>query len=120
MLQNLALVAELIITFNNIPFLVVAEENYIVVNFKEFSHLDQLMKEVSTMSGPGSEAEIKVEKKASGGPLKKLNDLNAKVREMGAMLEIRVGNKTYVVLGGNSASIKAAAIFGKIGSFFGR
>jgi len=117
-LQNLDLDAELVITVNNIPFLVVAEENYIVVNFKEFNHLDQLMK-VGSSAGP-SGVETKEDKKASGGPLKKLNDLNSQIRELGIMVELRVGNKTYAVLGGKSPSIKAAAIFGKIGSFFGR
>ena len=118
MLQNLDLDAELVISINNIPFLVVAEENYIVINFKEFNHLDQLLKFSSSLSS--SSESSKEQKKSSGGPLKKLNDLNAKIREIGIMVEIRVGTKTYVVLGGNSASIKAAAIFGKIGSFFGR
>ena len=118
MLQNLDLDAELVISVNNIPFLVVAEENYIVVNFKEFNHLEQLMKVGSATSSAGEET--KEEKKASGGPLKKLGDLNTKIREMGVMVELRVGSKTYAVLGGKSPSIKAAAIFGKIGSFFGR
>ena len=119
MLQNLDLDAELVITVNNIPFLIVAEENYIVVNFKEFNHLDQLMKVGSAMSSTSDEP--KTEKKGSGGgPLKKLGDLNTKIREMGVMVELRVGTKTYAILGGNSPSIKAAAIFGKIGSFFGR
>ena len=118
MLQNLDFDAELVITVNNIPFLVVAEENYIVVNFKEFSHLDQLMK-VGSTSGSATE-DTKEEKKASGGPLKKLSDLNTRIRELGIMVELRVGSKTYAILGGKSPSIKAAAIFGKIGSFFGR
>ena len=118
MLHNLSFDAELIVTVNQVPFLLVAEDNYFVVNFKEFQHLDQMLKMGEAF--PGSAPDNTAAPKASGGPLKKLNDINTQIRDLGIMVEIRVGNKTYVVLGGNSPKIKAAAIFGKIGSFFGR
>ena len=118
MLHNLSFDAELIVTVNQVPFLLVAEDNYFVVNFKEFQHLDQMLKMGEAFPGPAPDNTAAP--KSSGGPLKKLNDINTQIRDLGIMVEIRVGNKTYVVLGGNSPKIKAAAIFGKIGSFFGR
>ena len=121
MLQNLSFEADLIIVVNNVPFLLVAEEHYFVLNFREFQDLDAMLKMGEAF--PASEPQPNLNaapKTSSGGPLKKLNDVNTKIRELGIMVEIRVGNKTYVVLGGNSPKIKAAAIFGKIGSFFGR
>ena len=118
MLHNLSFDAELIVTVNQVPFLLVAEDNYFVVNFKEFQHLDQMLKMGEAFPSPAPDNAAAP--KASGGPLKKLNDINTQIRDLGIMVEIRVGNKTYVVLGGNSPKIKAAAIFGKIGSFFGR
>lgn len=119
MLHHLSFEAELIVTVNQVSFLVVADDNYFVVNFREFQHLDQLLKmgEAFPELGAGKPA---AEPKTGGGPLKKLNDINTTIRDLGIMVEIRVGSKTYVVLGGNSPKIKAAAIFGKIGSFFGR
>lgn len=116
MLQNLSFDAELIVSFNNIPFLVVAEENYVVVNFKEFQDLDRMLKLVETLTPK----KPKTGKSESSNPLKKLNDINKQVRDLGIFLEIRVGSKVYIVLGGNSANLKAAAILGKIGSFFNR
>jgi len=120
-LQNLRFEADLIITVNNVPFLLVAEDHYFVLSFKEFQHLEQMLKIGDAF--PASEpkpATTSSAKTTSGGPLKQLNDVNTRIRELGIMVEIRVGNKTYVVLGGNSPKIKAAAIFGKIGSLFGR
>ncbi len=117
MLQKFSFDAELIVSVNNIPFLIVAEGNHVVVNFKDHQALEQLLK----VGAAKAESPARPEKAASGGPLKKLNDINGQVRDLGLVVEIRVNNKIYVVLGaGNSASIKAAAIFGKIGSFFSR
>lgn len=121
MLQNLSFDAELIIVVNNVPFLLVAEEHYFVLSFKEFQDLEAMMKmgDAFPDSAPSPEKNPAT-KTSSGNPLKKLNDVNTRIRDLGIMVEVRVGSKTYVVLGGNSPKIKAAAIFGKIGSFFGR
>lgn len=122
MLQNLSFDAELVIVVNNVPFLLVAEEHYFVLNFKEFQHLEAMLK-VGDAFPESTPEPVKTEARAASvgsGPFKKLNEVNAKIRELGIMVEVRVGNKTYVVLGGNSPKIKVAAILGKIGSFFSR
>ena len=121
MLQNLSFDAELIIVVNNVPLLLVAEEHYFVLSFKEFQHMEQMLKMGEAFPTPEPELpKIPAAKAPSGNPLKKLNEVNSRIRDLGIMVEVRVANKTYVVLGGNSPKIKAAAIFGKIGSFFGR
>jgi hypothetical protein len=109
--------AQLIVSLNGDSFVVVAEGNYIIVNFKDFKALER----VTAGGGKSASSENKPSgpKKSSGGPLKKLNDVNSLIRRLGLVVDVRVSNKSYVEFGaGNSAKIKAAAIFGKIGSFF--
>jgi hypothetical protein len=103
--------AQLIISHNNDQFVLVAEENYIIVNFQDMKALERV-----TGSGGGGSS-----KGSSGGGLQTLQKINDAVLALKLIVDIRVGGKTYVTFGtGNSAKITAAAIFGKIGSFFGK
>jgi hypothetical protein len=131
--SKLEIEAQLVVTANNVQFAIVAHEHYIIVNFPDFNSLDAMIKIGSsyanalkpTTTAP-QEAEPEISKSGSGkagigGPLKKLHDLNGKIRDLGLVLDIRVNNKTYVELGsGKTAKITMAAILGKLGSFFGK
>ena len=121
MAGKLEIEAQLAVSLNGYPFVVVAEENYIIINFKDSKAFDYITKNAA--GGPESKPKptSTTKKTSSGGPLKKLNEVNAIIRQMGLIVDVRVGNKTYVEFGsGNSARITVAAIFGKISSFFSK
>ncbi|HSI91399.1 MAG TPA: hypothetical protein VK927_09810 [Adhaeribacter sp.] len=120
--QHFDIDAQLVISLNNDNFVLVAEGNYLIVNFQDIKALERVAKTAGELGENFAAPEPDTGRTESGGgPLKKLNDLNQKILEMGLVIEVRVNNKTYVEFGaGNSARIKAAAIFGKIGSFFSR
>ena len=115
--QNFDIEAQLVVSANDTDFVVVARHNYIILNFPDIRSLESL----KNISGPekstkGNDAGAK---KSNGGPLKKLQQLNDQVLELGLVVDVRVNNKTYVELGSSkTAKIKAAAIFGIIGFFF--
>ncbi|MBK0402663.1 hypothetical protein I5M27_06680 [Adhaeribacter sp. BT258] len=117
--QNFDLDAQLVVSANDSQFVVVAQQNYIIVNFPDFKALESLKK----LNGPQKKSTGKTtsEKKSNGGPLKKLQQVNDKILDLGLVVDVRVNNKTYIEFGnGKSAKIKAAALFGIIGSFFGK
>lgn len=118
---SLEIDAQLILSLNGDRFVVVAEGNYIIVNFTDFKALERITSAGGKSAPEAAPAKAAASKKSSGGPLKKLNEVNSIIRRMGLVVDVRVGNKSYVEFGsGNSAKIKIAAIFGKIGSFFGK
>ena len=121
--QNFDIDAQLVVAVNDIQFVIVAQEHYIIVNFKDLNSLERLLKlakKLSESNSPKKKAKTS-ETKSNGGPLKKLQELNDQILNMGLVIDIRVNNKTYVEFGSRkTAKITAAAIFGKIGSFFGK
>jgi hypothetical protein len=117
---KLELEAQLVINLNGDSFVLVAEGNYIILNFTDLKTLERI---IGAGKKPASQTKVKAvaPKTPGGNPLKKLNELNSLIRRFGLVVDVRVGNNTYVEFGsGNSARITAAAIFGKIGSFFGK
>ena len=122
--QNFDIDAQLVVSANGTNFVVVAQEHYIIVNFPDFKALESMKK----LAGAGkSDSEKQVSgkngsgEKKSGGPLKKLQQVNDQVRELGLVVDVRVNNKSYLELGSSkTAKIKAAALFGFVGSFFNR
>lgn len=92
--------------------LVVAEENFVIVNFKDHAALERVMKNLLPPSSSGK----------GGGlleSLEKAKDVNLKIGQAGLVVDIRVNNRTYVELGsGPSPRITANAVFGKVGSWF--
>ena len=121
--QNFDIEAQLVVSVNDIQFVVVAQEHYIILNFKDLNSLERLLKVAKKLSEANSPKKKRKssEPKANGGPLKKLQELNNQIRDFGLVIDIRVNGKTYVEFGsGKNAKITAAAIFGKIGSFFGK
>ncbi|MDX5347777.1 MAG: hypothetical protein LPK19_11075 [Hymenobacteraceae bacterium] len=108
--------AQLVISHNADNIVVVADGNYIIANIQDQKALDRLL----AGAGGKSDNSEKKPKSSGGGPLKTLNKINDEVRALGLVVEVRVGGKTYVTFGsGKSASISAAAIWGKISSFLG-
>ena len=108
--------AKLAIDFDDQRLLVVAEGNKIIVGVPDQRTLDRL-----TSLGKGS-GKPKAEPKAGGGgPLAALQPIHDAVQRLGLVLDLRVGGKTYAEFGvGSGPRITAAAVLGKIGSFFGR
>ncbi|WP_242928318.1 hypothetical protein [Pontibacter vulgaris] len=99
---------KLLVTNGDDHIAVVGEGNYLIIEFPNQKALDRLTGGTSSgLSG--------------GGPMKTLNIVNDLVRAVNMIVDVRVNGKTYVEFGkGSSARITASAIFGKIGSFFGR
>ena len=117
--QNFDIEAQLVVSANDTSFVVVAQENYIILNFPNIKALENLKKLSGSENKPAEKPSV--EKKANGGPLKKLQEVNDKIRDLGLVVDVRVNNKTYVEFGSNkTAKIKAAAIFGIIGFFFSK
>ena len=91
----------------------VAEENYIIINFQDLKALERVTGSFSSGNSSG--------KSSSGGAMQSLQKVNDMVLKFGLIVDVRVGGKNYVTFGtGSSAKISMAAVFGKIGSFFGK
>jgi hypothetical protein len=121
--QNFDIDAQLVVAVNDIQFVVVAQEHYIIVNFKDLNSLERLLKLAEKLSKAHSPKKKgkPAQPKSNSGPLKKLQELNDQILDLGLVIDIRVNNKTYVEFGSRkTAKITAAAIFGKIGSFFSK
>ncbi|MFC5270009.1 hypothetical protein [Adhaeribacter terreus] len=121
--QNFDIDAQLVVSANDTNFVLVAQDHYIIVNFPDFKALENMKKLAPTGNGNSgnSNGNNIREKISSGGPLKKLQQVNDQVRELGLVVDVRVNNKSYIELGSSkSAKIKAAALFGIVGSFFSR
>ncbi len=93
---------------------VVADENYVLVNFQDHQALERVLENVLPPSVD----------KSSGGLVAKLEKANKLCRQLfdaGIVLDVRVNSKTYVELGsGTTPRITAQAVFGKVGSWFKR
>ncbi|RNI27931.1 hypothetical protein EFA69_17745 [Rufibacter immobilis] len=105
--------AQLVLTVLEDKVLVVAEENYVIVNFTDHAALERVMRNLLPPSaGKGGGGGI-------AGSLDKAKEVNQKLLEAGLVVDVRVNNKTYVELGtGASPRITANAVFGKVGSWF--
>ena len=116
-LPELDIWAKVTIDFDDQRLLLVAQGNKIILGIPDQRNLDRL-----TNLGKGSGNKPKAEKeKSGGGPLAGLQPIHDAVARLGLVLDLRVGGKTYAEFGiGNGPRITAAAVFGKIGSFFGR
>lgn len=106
--------AQLILTVQEDQVLVVAEENFIIVNFKDHQALERVMQNLLPPSGGSGGSSLT-------GALEKNRQANQLLRQAGLVVDVRVNNKTYLELGSSdSPRISANAVFGKIGSFFKR
>lgn len=115
-LPELDLWAKLTIDFDDQRLLLVAQGNKIILGIPDQRTLDRLIN-----LGKGDEKAKPAAKSGGGGPLAGLQPIHDAVARLGLVLDLRVGGKTYAEFGlGNGPRITAAAVFGKIGSFFGR
>ena len=118
-IPQLDLWAKLTIDFDDARLLLVADGNKIILGIPDQRTLDKLIamgeKANAAAKKPGAP------KPAGGGPLAALQPLHDAVARLGLVLDLRVGGKTYAEFGiGTGPRITAAAVLGKIGSFFGR
>ncbi len=105
--------AKLAIDFDDARILVVADGNKIIVGIPDQRTLDKL-------TALGEKAKKPDAPKAGGGPLASLQPMHDAVQRLGLVLDLRVGGKTYAEFGvGAGPRITAAAVMGKISSFFG-
>jgi hypothetical protein len=105
---------KLVLTVQQDHVLVVAEENYVIVNFKDHPALERVLDNVMPPSSAKGIAALVTK-------LEKAKDLNQKMVQAGLVLDIRVNNKTYIEIGtGSSPRITANAVFGQVGSWFKR
>ncbi|WP_205503132.1 hypothetical protein [Rufibacter psychrotolerans] len=106
--------AQLVLTVLEDHVVVVAENNFVIVNFKDHAALERVLYNVlppSSGKGGGS----------LGESLGKARELNQALGKAGLVVDVRVNNKTYVEFGtGNMPKITANAVFGKVGSWFKR
>jgi hypothetical protein len=113
-IPQLDLWAKLAIDFDDARLLLVAEGNKIILGIPDQRTLDKL----TALGDKGKKSSAP--KPAGGGPLASLQPLHDAVKQLGLVLDLRVGGKTYAEFGiGNGPRITAAAVLGKIGSFFG-
>ena len=116
MASGLEIEAQLVITWNGHALQLAAAGTYLILNVPSQQVLDQLT------AGPPKAPGAPQGPKASGpkapgpGPLQQINDL---ARQLGWVLDLRVGGKTYVTFGvQRTPKITLNAVLGKIGSFF--
>ena len=103
--------AQLVISWNGHPLQLAAAGTYLILNVPSQEVLDQL-----TAGPPKAPGAPKAPKPPGPDPLQQLNDL---MRQLGWVLDLRVGGKTYVTFGvQRTPKITLNAVLGKIGSFF--
>ncbi|AKQ45349.1 hypothetical protein TH63_06395 [Rufibacter radiotolerans] len=104
--------AQLVLTVQEDHVLVVAEENYVIINFQDHLALERVLENLLPASSG----------KSSGGlvqSLEKSKELNQVILNLGLVVDIRVNNKTYIQFGvSSSPKISANAVLGKVGSWF--
>ena len=104
--------AQLVITWNGHALQLAASGTYLILNIPSQQVLDQLT--AGPPKAPGAPKAPKAPK--SPDPLQQINDL---CRQLGWVLDLRVGGKTYVTFGvQRTPKITLNAVLGKIGSFF--
>ena len=108
MASALEIEAQLVITWNGHALQLAAAGTYLILNIPSQQVLDQLT------AGPSGAP--KKPKSDGPDPLQQINDL---ARQLGWVLDLRVGGKTYVTFGvQRTPKITLNAVLGKIGSFF--
>ena len=111
MASGLEIEAELVVTWNGQALQLVAAGTYLILNVPSQQVLDLL-----TAGPPKAPGQPRTPKPAGPDPLQQLNDL---ARQLGWVLDLRVGGKTYVTFGvQRTPKITLNAVLGKIGSFF--
>ena len=111
MASALELEAQLVLTWNGHDIQLAASGTYLILNIPSQQVLDQL-----TAGPPRPPGAPKPPKKPGPDPMQQINDL---ARQLGWVLDLRVGGKTYVTFGTQrSPKITLNAVLGKIGSFF--
>jgi len=110
--NTLEIEAQLVITWNGHALQLAASGTYLIVNIPSQQVLDQL-----TAGPPKAPGAPKTPNSGGGpNPMQQINDL---ARQLGWVLDLRVGGKTYVTFGvQRSPKITLNAVLGKIGSFF--
>lgn len=108
--------AKLLIDIGDDRLQLVADGNYVILNLPDHAALDRL-----TAMGEKAKPKNAAPKPTGGGPLAALQPIHDAVQRLGLVLDLRVGGKTYAEFGlGTGPRITAAAVLGKIGSFFKR
>ncbi|QHL86531.1 hypothetical protein GU926_03370 [Nibribacter ruber] len=110
---GLELSAQLLLTVGQDNVMVVAEEQYVLVNFQDHAALERV---AESFSSPSS-------KPSSGGLsalFDKAREINQVILQLGLILDVRVNNKTYIEFGVGPTPRYAVgnALFGKLGSLF--
>jgi hypothetical protein len=104
--------AQLVLTIQEDHVLVLAEENYVILNFQDHLALERVLENMLPASSG----------KSSGGlvqSLEKSKELNQMILRAGLVIDIRVNNKTYLQFGTSAMpKITANAVLGKVGSWF--
>ena len=109
--SELEIEAQLVISWNGHPLQLAAAGTYLILNVPSQEVLDQL-----TAGPPKAPGAPKAPKPTGPDPLQQINDL---MRQLGWVLDLRVGGKTYVTFGvQRTPKITLNAVLGKIGSFF--
>ncbi|MFC6999543.1 hypothetical protein [Rufibacter roseus] len=104
--------AQLVLTVQQDNVLVVAEENYVIINFKDHAMLERVMQNVLPSSSGGGGGGIMAS-------IEKVRGMSSKLMEAGIVIDVRVNNKTYVQLGTSATpKITASAVMGKVSSWF--
>jgi hypothetical protein len=109
--STLEIEAQLVINWNGHALQLAAAGTYLILNIPSQQVLDEL-----TAGPPKPPGTPKAPKASGPDPLQQINDL---ARQLGWVLDLRVGGKTYVTFGvQRTPKITLNAVLGKIGSFF--
>ncbi|GAA4298869.1 hypothetical protein [Nibribacter koreensis] len=110
---SIELSAQLLVSIGQDNVMVVAEENFVLINFKDHAALERVADSFKSSASKG----------ASGGLnalFEKAREINQIILELGLQVDVRVDNKTYVEFGAGPTPRYAVgnALFGKLGSLF--
>ena len=109
--NTLEIEAQLVINWNGHALQLAAAGTYLILNIPSQQVLDLL-----TTGPPSSPGVPRPPKPPGPDPMQQINDL---ARQLGWVLDLRVGGKTYVTFGvQRTPKITLNAVLGKIGSFF--
>ena len=109
--STLEIEAQLVINWNGHALQLAAAGTYLILNIPSQQVLDLL-----TAGPPTRPGEPKPVRSPGPDPMQQINDL---ARQLGWVLDLRVGGKTYVTFGvQRTPKITLNAVLGKLGSFF--
>ena len=109
--STLEIEAQLVINWNGHALQLAAAGTYLILNIPSQQVLDLL-----TAGPPTSPGVPRPPKPPGPDPMQQINDL---ARQLGWVLDLRVGGKTYVTFGvQRTPKITLNAVLGKLGSFF--